>query len=64
MTKEQIIKQRQAFNMTPTQFGIALGLTDKGARITVWRWENNKTAPSPQTVMLMKTLKPRKLNTK
>jgi len=64
MTKDEICQRREVLNMTPAQFGKALGLTEKGARITVWRWERGDTSPSPQTIMLMKKLRPLKRKTK
>ena len=64
MQPDDIRQRREKLKMTPTQFGQALGLTEKGARITVWRWETGDTKPSTQTIMLMKQLRPSKRKTK
>jgi transcriptional regulator with XRE-family HTH domain len=60
MTGHEIRLLREALGLSPEKFGIKLGLTEKGARSTVWRWETKKTKPSPQTIMLIQQLRPRR----
>lgn len=60
MTPVQIKRHREALGLSPEQFAAKLGITHPESRSTVWRWEHGKSSPSPQTVMLMKLLRPSK----
>jgi len=57
MTPAQIRRKRESLGLSPEQFAEELGVAPKHARITVWRWENEKRTPSPQTIRLINTLK-------
>jgi DNA-binding transcriptional regulator YiaG len=56
MTTTQIRTLRKRLKLSPEDFASSLSFTGKGRRITVWRWENGRRRPSPQTVLLMKAL--------
>lgn len=53
MTPTQIRTLRRKLKLSPEEFAFRLGFTGKDRRITVWRWENRKRRPSPQTILLM-----------
>ena len=56
MNSTEIKRKREAMGLSMQEFGEQLGMTKKGARSTVWRWENANQAPSPQALMLIKNL--------
>lgn len=56
MTPTHIRGLRKKMKLSPTDFGVALGLAEKSARITVWRREAEKRKPSAQSILLMRQI--------
>lgn len=58
MTSVEIRTLRKRLGLSTDAFAAALGFTGKNRGANIWRWETGKRNPSPQSIKLMKAMKP------